>query len=347
VRRQPKISIVIPVRNEIKGIGHLLDSLTSQDLDHDLFEIIVADGRSTDGTAEYVRHFSLKSPVAVTVVDNPGIRSSAGRNAGLINSAGEVIVFIDGHCHIPSKTLLRDTLSLFESSSADCLCRPQPLVAPASSETGKVVGIVRASRLGHGRDSLIYDMNRVGFVDPASSGASYRRRVFDVIGMFDERYDACEDVDLNIRLRKSGMAAYTDPRLAVYYEPRNTVRALFVQMLRYGRGRIRLAVRHFDVTSVSYFAPLLLVIFGLSVLVSIGFGGAIRFILLGSLLLYVATVLSMAAQLARTCGSRCLWQAPVIYFAIHLGLGIGMFAELLNLRWTTFLHNSRGGNNRE
>jgi succinoglycan biosynthesis protein ExoA len=323
VRRQPKISIVIPVRNEIKGIGHLLDSLTSQDLDHDLFEIIVADGRSTDGTAEYVRHFSLKSRVAVTVVDNPGIRSSAGRNAGLINSAGEVIVFIDGHCHIPSKTLLRDTLSLFESSSADCLCRPQPLVAPASSETGKVVG------------------------DPASSGASYRRRVFDVIGMFDERYDACEDVDLNIRLRKSGMAAYTDPRLAVYYEPRNTVRALFVQMLRYGRGRIRLAVRHFDVTSVSYFAPLLLVIFGLSALVSIGFGGAIRFILLGSLLLYVATVLSMAAQLARTCGSRCLWQAPVIYFAIHLGLGIGMFAELLNLRWTTFLHNSRGGNNRE
>jgi len=43
------------------------------------------------------------------------------------HSAGDLIFFVDGHCHIPSKTLLRDAVTLFEKTGADCLCRPQPL----------------------------------------------------------------------------------------------------------------------------------------------------------------------------------------------------------------------------
>lgn len=283
-----------------------------------------------------MREFASNSPVTVILAENPGIRSSAGRNVGIMTSVGDVIVFIDGHCCLPSQTLLEDTVRLFESTKADCLCRPQPLIARTASKTGEVIAHARASILGHGRDSLIYDMDRVGFVDPASSGASYRRHVFDTVGMFDERYDACEDGDFNIRLRNKGLTAYTDPCLAIYYEPRRTVRALFKQMLRYGRGRVRLAAKHPDEASLSYFAPLLLLIVCLSTVVSLGFGGMGRTLLLGLVSLYGIAILYASVQLAVKCGSRSLWQAPLVYVVIHLGLGMGMLAELMSLDWISF-----------
>src|SRR5579875_3776875 len=246
---KPTISIVVPVRNEALTLPSLLESLVEQDFPPNAFEIIVADGRSTDATRALVLDFAAKSAVAVSLVDNPGIRSSAGRNAGVAAARGEFIVFIDGHCRIPSRNLLRSTVALFQETRADCLCRPQPLLAPPGSWLGSVVAAARASTLGHGRDSLIYDMTAAGFVDPASSGASYRRSVFSAIGVYDERFDACEDVEFNTRVRKAGMLAYTDPRLAVYYEPRSSLRALLRQMVRYGRGRVRLMTKHPDTVS--------------------------------------------------------------------------------------------------
>jgi succinoglycan biosynthesis protein ExoA len=332
----PAISVVIPVLNEMKALGSLLDLLVSQKCEPGSFEIIVVDGCSDDGTADYVREFASESPVTVILADNPGVRSSVGRNVGILKSVGDVIVFIDAHCYLPSQTLLEDTVRLFESTKADCLCRPQPLIAPTASKTGEVIARVRASILGHGRDSLIYDMSRVGFVDPASSGASYRRHVFDTVGMFDERYDACEDGDFNIRLRNKGMTAYTDPCLAVYYEPRGTIRALLTQMLRYGRGRVRLAAKHPDEASLSSLAPLVLFLICLSVLVSLWFGGIGQTILLGFASLYALLVLGASIQLACKFGLRFFWQAPAVYLTIHLGLGVGMFTELTSLRWISF-----------
>ena len=240
-KQMPLISVIMPVRNERKTLPALLNALVSQEYPKDLFEILVADGRSDDGTREYVVGYGLSSPVVVRLVDNPAIRSGPGRNAGISQARGEFIVFVDGHCHIPSLSLLLDTVRLFDESRADCLCRPQPLSAPTGKPMGRVIANVRASSLGHGRDSLIYDMQYSGFVDPASSGASYRRHVFEAIGRYDESFDACEDVEFNTRVREAGMTAYTDPALAVYYEPRSSLKALFLQMSRYGRGRVRLA----------------------------------------------------------------------------------------------------------
>jgi succinoglycan biosynthesis protein ExoA len=237
-------------------------------------------------------------------------------------------VFVDGHCQIPSRYLLRDTILLFEGTGADCLCRPQPLLAP-SSKRGEEIAAVRASTLGHGRDSLIYSLEFSGFVDPASSGASYRSRVFDRVGMYDEEFDACEDVEFNTRVRKAGMKAYTDPRLAVYYEPRRNVRALFRQMSRYGRGRVKLAIKHPDAISLSQFAPLALLgllLIGLGVFLV---GGMLRVAVLLTPVLYVALVAASTFILARKRGLIFLWSAPLIYAAIHLGLGTGMFVEAI------------------
>lgn len=327
---QVKLSVVMPVKNEIKALPALLESLLDQDCD--FFEIIVADGGSTDGTREFVARLASTSRVPVLLVNNGKIRSGPGRNAGARRASGDIIVFLDGHCSIPSRALLRDTLALFEYTSIDCLCRPQPLLAHSNSAIGKLIAAVRASTLGHGRDSLIYDTQSSGFVDPASSGASYRRRVFDSIGFYDESFDACEDVEFNTRLRKAGMKAYTDPRLTVHYEPRGSLSSLARQMVNYGAGRIRLACKHSDGISLAQFVPMGLLAMTALAVMSVAFAGIIRTVLLSSLALYLALVIAASAQLAKKYSARYLWQAPPVYLVIHFGLGWGMLRELFSRR---------------
>ena len=50
----PKVSVLIPARNESANIVQTLASLAKQTYPPDNFEVIIIDDRSTDGTAETV-----------------------------------------------------------------------------------------------------------------------------------------------------------------------------------------------------------------------------------------------------------------------------------------------------
>src|SRR5437868_11361355 len=78
--RLPFTSVIIPVRNEERFIGHTLAELCSQDYDRQRFEIIVADGESTDATREVVESWANRY-ANIHLVHNPKRWSSAGRNA--------------------------------------------------------------------------------------------------------------------------------------------------------------------------------------------------------------------------------------------------------------------------
>lgn len=321
------ISIILPVRNEGRRLLPLLAALEEQEYPRDRLEIIVADGRSTDDTRDIVVAAAKRSSATILLVDNPGIRSGPGRNAGLDAARGEVIVFIDGHCAIPSTRLLQDTVTILQETGAECLCRPQPLIAPGASEMGRVIAAVRGSWLGHGRDSLIYNMTYSGFADPTTSGATYRRAVFDKVGIYDETFDACEDCDFNLRVRKCGFKAYTDPRLAVFYEPRANLKGLLRQMVRYGRGRVRLMKKHPDHMSVSQIAPLVLLLL-FAAFVPAGFlPGFWKMFVWGPVVLFTVLTMMVSCQLALSRGIRYLWKAPAAFISIYLGLGAGILLE--------------------
>jgi GT2 family glycosyltransferase len=329
----PKISVILPVRNEARSLGRLLDQLLQQNYPADRFEILVADGRSNDGTRALVEQKASAAPVSVRVVDNPGVRSGAGRNAGVTAATGEIILFIDGHCEIPSTHLLQDTVTLLDETGADCLCRPQPLIAFSPQGVGRIIADARASALGHGRDSLIYNMSHCGFVHPASSGATYRRPVFERVGMYDESFDACEDVEFNTRVAAAGYKAYTDPRLSVYYEPRSSFRGLFRQMMRYGVGRVRLARKHPECASMSQWAPAVLVaaiaIAIVSSAAAIALGNWVVAMLSFPAAMFLLVTVATSMHLGWRHGLTHALLGPIAYGCIYLGLGAGMWTELL------------------
>jgi cellulose synthase/poly-beta-1,6-N-acetylglucosamine synthase-like glycosyltransferase len=56
----PRISLIIPARNEEKNIGSLLASIARQTYPATSFEVIIVDDHSTDRTAEIVRQFAAE-----------------------------------------------------------------------------------------------------------------------------------------------------------------------------------------------------------------------------------------------------------------------------------------------
>ncbi len=324
----PFISIVIPVRNEAAHLGTVLEALLAQDYPPERFEILVVDGSSTDGTMALAKRYARAEAPRVALLANPRRLSSAGRNVGVRASRGEIIVFIDGHCRIASPKLLAETAHTLDRTNADCLCRPQPLTLSGNTFLQDVIAHARATALGHGRDSTIYDGGREGFVNPTSSGATYRRSVFDRVGMFDESFDACEDVELNYRVFKGGFRAYSSPALAVYYHPRASLRGLFKQLVRYGRGRFRFIRKHPDAVTISQFVPpgflAWVVVSGLAAFSSI----IVRQALVATMAIYAAVVLGFSAVLGMRHGWRHFIVAPAVYPTIHFGLGAGFWAEL-------------------
>jgi succinoglycan biosynthesis protein ExoA len=325
---RPYISVIVPVRNEETFLGDTLEQLLHQQYAPSRFEVLVADGASTDRTREVIAAFQMRF-ANLRLLDNPRRWSSAGRNAAIRAAKGEVIVLIDGHCELDNPNYLSDVADAFERSGADCLGRPQPLDVTEARPMQRAIAAARASALGHHPDSHIYS-DAEGFVPPHSVAIAYRRSVFETIGLFDEAFDACEDVEFNHRVARACLRCWFTPALQVRYHPRATLSGLFRQMVRYGRGRVRLLRKHPETFSLAGFLPGAFVagilggpLFALwQPLLGLVYGGVLG--------LYLLIVLLFSIVLSRRQGEIALLPLlPLVFPAIHLGAGTGIFWEIV------------------
>lgn len=322
----PFISVVIPIRNEERFIAQTITYVLEQDYPADRMEVLVVDGESDDRTVEIVGKIAATDS-RVKLLNNPKRLSSAARNVGAKAARGDIITFIDGHTYIDNNQLLKNTARLMFEKKVDALSRPQFLETPENTDFQKAVALARRSTIGHGLDSTIYT-DRDAYVNPTSSGATYHREVFEDVGYYDERFDACEDVEFNYRVHLSGRQAFTSLKVAVYYYPRENIIGLFHQMKRYGIGRFRLARKHPGTLAPGTLIPAmftagLFVLAFLSLLLP-----HVGWFFLGTYGLYALMIFLSSASIAGKHGSHLLPKLLTIYPTIHIGLGWGFLSEL-------------------
>jgi glucosyl-dolichyl phosphate glucuronosyltransferase len=89
----PRISAVIATRNRSAYLRKAIDSLVHQNLDPDLYEIIVVDNGSEDDTKQVVEEFS--SAPNLRYMFQPVLGCSPARNMGWQNAQGEIIAYMD------------------------------------------------------------------------------------------------------------------------------------------------------------------------------------------------------------------------------------------------------------
>jgi len=322
------VTAVIPIRNEAAFIARTLDQVLDQDLTGVKLEVIVVDGESTDGTQEIVERY-VERDQRIRLLNNPQRLSSAARNLAIGIATGDYIVVIDGHCEIPSRRYFIDLVDAFESSGADCLGRPQPLDVTDATPLQRAIALARSSRLGHHPESFIYSI-QPQYVPAKSVAVAYRRDVFDMVGLFDEAFDAHEDGEFNFRCDQANLKCFLDPKLTVKYFPRKTLRGLFKQMVRYGRGRVRFARKHPGNWGLGMLIPAGLVIYVvLGAVVSCMIPHAWVAYGIG-LAIYASALLASAVVIAWDQRQiRLLFQVPAVLATVHMGAGMGALLDLL------------------
>ena len=200
----PAISIVIPTWNRCGLLFECLHSLDCQTFRD--FEIIVVEDGGTDDTVALLR--SRRPEVRlVERTANGGFARAA--NDGILLARGEYIFLLNN-----DMTLHPDCLALLiaqaRRSGMDML---SPLVLWRDNPETVYAAGDRIRRSGR-PESIGFRMPRAALaiqeeVFGVSAGAGlYHRRVFDVVGMLDERFVAYfEDSDLSLRARLAGFRA--------------------------------------------------------------------------------------------------------------------------------------------
>jgi rhamnosyltransferase len=104
------ISIVIRTKNEREYLAEVLSAVYAQN-DEEIFEVIVIDSGSTDGTQEVVRSFPAR------LLEIPADRFSFGYalNLGAKLASGRIIVYLSAHCTPTTHRWLRNLVEPLRS----------------------------------------------------------------------------------------------------------------------------------------------------------------------------------------------------------------------------------------
>jgi len=214
-KSKPFVSVVVAARNEEHNIARLLTTLVNQSYSTDLYEILIANDSSTDGTVSIVEKFSQKWSM-IKLVEVKGRESviSPKKNAlsqAIDAASGEIILSTDADCQV-GKYWIESMVSCFEDNEM-------------------VIGISRTKLVDWSKTGFIQKFEHFDFLAMfmAAAGAissgkyfscsgqniAYKKDAFEKIGGFEKikHLISGDDVNLMQLFRKSGMKvkfAFTD-----------------------------------------------------------------------------------------------------------------------------------------
>jgi succinoglycan biosynthesis protein ExoA len=316
---RPFVSVVIPVYNEEQYIKACLASVLDQDFPADRYEVIVADGGSTDRTRAIVESIAAGHP-NVRIMDNPGRTQASGLNRAILASRGEVIARQDGHAEW-ARDHLRTSVELLLATGADNVGGRQDGVG--ESVNGRAIACAMRSPFGVGGARFRYS-RRLEDAATVFLG-TFRRRSFERVGLFDEAYPPHEDYELNHRIRASGGRVLYSPEIRTRYHVRDSIPALARQYYRYGRAKVRVARRSPGVIRPYHLvAPAAVGAIPVAALMAITGRG--RRLALGAAALYGVACISAGVRASEGEWTAVRVRVPLVFPVLHAAWGAGFWS---------------------
>ena len=245
----PTFSVVVPARDEATVLRRLMSDISRQDYrasdGSPLFELVVVDDRSTDGTADAVAAAAADYDIAAVtrVVARRGDGLPDGKGAALTSAQpgichGDVVLVLDADARL-EPCFLRRAAGYFAAGANAVTARRRVLEA----EGGWLAGAQADEQtldgeLNRGRWAL------GGCSEFRGNGIMIRRDLLAAAGGW-RAAALTEDIDLSSRI-----AALAGERVVwaidaeVWEEPVRSVDRLWSQRLRWAEGALRRAFEH-------------------------------------------------------------------------------------------------------
>ncbi len=328
---QPRVSIVLPCRNEAGHIEECIQSIMAQEPPEGGIEIIAADGMSTDGTREYLEQTARQHP-QLRVLSNPGRIVSTGLNAAIRAARGEIIVRMDAHTTY-APDYVKQCLAVLEETGADNVGGPMRTRADTFKEKAIRAVFHSAWAVGGARS---HQPDYEGYVDTVIYGC-WKKSVFDRVGLFDEELVRNQDDEHNLRLIRAGGKIYQSPRIRSWYHVRGSLTALFRQYMQYGYWKVLVIRKHQAPASFRHIVPgafvgTLCLLAVLGIFWTPGLWAAAT---LG--LLYATGVLMLSLVIAAQTKWTLLPALPSVVWCFHFGYGYGFLRGIFDF---VLLHNA-------
>lgn len=210
-------TIIIPAWNEEKFIGKCLDGISKQNTGYK-FETIVVNNNSTDKTSEVVMSAGFK------IINEPRQGVSFARNTGARNAKGEILIFVDSDCIIPTDYVDRVVRYFKNNPGVSVLAGPYIYY-----DAGPIVRFVTEKlHYYYWYFRTVKYFN--GFQGVSGGNMIVRKDAFEKLGGFNEKITDIiepEDLEFAIRANKARMDVRYEKDFEVLSSFRRTKRSPF------------------------------------------------------------------------------------------------------------------------
>jgi len=238
----PLASVVIPTHQRKDSLLRALASLGTQTIAGEQFEVIVVVDGSDDGSREAAE--SLAADFALRVLWQPNRGRAAACNAGIAASRGDVVVLLDDDM-TATPGLLATHLRAHAPDGRLAVIGAAPIrLAPELPAHVQYV----AAKFNRHLEHLAAAGGPVALRDFYSGHFSIRRDVLVTVGLFDERFTAYgnEDLELSIRLSAAKVRLVYEPAAVAWQAYDKGFPALARDNVAKGRTAVLLARLHPD-----------------------------------------------------------------------------------------------------
>jgi glycosyltransferase involved in cell wall biosynthesis len=170
--REPTVSVIVPAMNEAENLPHVLGAIPD-----DTWEVILVDGRSTDGTVSVAKALCPD----VVVVHQTGIGKGNALACGFAAASGDIVVMIDADASMDPTEI-----PAFVDAVAACpgsYAKGSRVVPSGGSDDLTVI-----RRLGNRMlVSLVNSLFGTGYTDLCYGFIAFWRRDLDVLGFAPSR----------------------------------------------------------------------------------------------------------------------------------------------------------------
>ena len=335
------VTVVIPCFNEVDYIYNCVQSLIANN-NKIQFDVLVVDGRSTDGTVEILKKLSRKFP-NVEWLTNEKRTVPYALNMAIKNSSSEFIVRVDAHCTYPNE-YISILVSSLQENNVDNVGGVWVSLPSAKSNEAVVVARITSDKYCVGNAEYRIGVKSPTLTDTVPFGC-YRKSLFERIGYFDEEMTRNQDDELNSRIIKHGGKILLIPDLKIIYYCRPTIRlaskmffqyALFKPLGNFKSGRIS--------TTRQLLPPLFLVLIGLLLAVSIFSTAALislaTLISLYFLIISVRSILLEMKTKKSNFSFNRIGLSIKCYALIHVSYGLGYIKGIYGLLLKNFINSN-------